>query len=188
MDNAIRALRQRFTEPPADLTRYISRCQICWNEFEGEDRPVRLPCGHTFGEECIIAWSRGVTPTGRHNGCPHCGAELLPPSLHSRASVLRDWLVYVWRVLRRLMGGRREIAFTAVLWVTRTYAKSWPESKVAGYVALGTYLLSTVFVTMRCASLVGWRRANQVLVIVILIILVKGDSSALAKPALVRSG
>ena len=187
MDQAIRTLRQRFTQPSTELVQRNPLCRICWTNYEGGDRPVRLPCGHVFGEKCIITWSRRVTPTGRYNGCPFCGAELLPPSLQSRTSVLCDWLVYGWRVLRAMMGGRRQIALVATLWVTRTYAESWPESKIAGYVALGTHVLLTQIVTRRAARLVGWKWANLVLVIA-LMMKFAAASSALAKPALVRSG
>ena len=60
-------------------------------EYEEEDKPVKLPCGHVFGEECVLTWALASTPTRRHNGCPSCHAELLPPS-----SVVRYWASGLW--------------------------------------------------------------------------------------------
>lgn len=40
--------------------------------ISGED-PVRLPCNHIFGQQCIEKWLRG------HDQCPKCRRELLPP-------------------------------------------------------------------------------------------------------------
>ena len=173
MDKAIGALRQRFTEPSADAIQQNPLCRICWNDYEGEDRPVKLPCGHLFGEECIIAWSRGITPNGRHNGCPYCRAELLPPSLHSRASALRNWCLDIWLFFRELTGGPREIALEAALWVASACTRCFPESKVAGYVRLGLDVLFVLVMTKRGASLIGWRHAIQLLWIQLAILLVK---------------
>ena len=179
MDKAIGSLQQQFTEPSADLIQQNPLCRICWNDYEGEDRPVMLPCGHVFGEECIIAWSRGITPTGRHNGCPCCQAELLPPSLHSRTTALRDWHSDTWQAFKLLLGGPRDIAPIAVLWVASLCTRSFPESKVAGYVKLGLDVLFVLLVTKRCASLMGWRQALSVLAVQLLILLVRGAVRAL---------
>ena len=169
MDKAIRTLQKRFTEPSADMIQQNPLCRICWNDYEGLDRPVSLPCGHVFGEECIIAWSRGITPTGRHNGCPFCRVELLPPSLRSRTTALRDWLLDVWRVVGMLIGGRREIALGAVLWVAGICARCVEESKVAGYVRLGLDGLFILWMTKRCASLMGWKQALSIQLVVLLV-------------------
>ena len=187
MDSAIQALRQSFTRPSAAVIRHHPMCRICWNNYQGGDQPVILPCGHVFGEECIISWARRVTPRGRHNGCPFCGAELLPPSLQSRRSVLGEWLAFVCWVIRRLIGGRQGIALTATLWVARTYAESRPESKVARIVAFGAHVLFTMLVTRRSARLVGPEWARCGLVIGVMVAIFTG-SGALAKPTLGRSG
>ena len=171
MDKAIGALRQRFTEPSADAIQQNPLCRICWIEYEGEDRPVRLPCGHLFGEECIIAWSRGITPNGRHNGCPYCRKELLPPSLQSRTSALRDLRLDFWLALRTVAGGPREIALAAVLNVASFCARFFPKSKVARYVKLGSDVLFVLLMTKRCASLMGWRQALYLLAIQLAILL-----------------
>ena len=179
MDKAIRTLQQRFTAPSADAIQQNPLCRICWDDYEGLDRPVTLPCGHVFGEECIIAWSRGITPTGRHNGCPCCRAELLPPSLHSRASALRDWQADVWRIFRMLIGGRREIALAVMLWAASICTRFFPESKVAEYVRLGLDGLFALFMTKRCASLMGWEHAIHLLVVQLVILLIRGAFKAL---------
>lgn len=50
MNKTIATLRQSFTEPSADLMQQHPLCGICWTDYDGEDRPVKLPCGHVFGE------------------------------------------------------------------------------------------------------------------------------------------
>ena len=64
-----------------------------------QERAVKLPCGHIFGEDCILDWAQGITPSGRYNGCPWCRSELLPPTLRSRSSALRWWLTDFWHTL-----------------------------------------------------------------------------------------
>lgn len=157
MDKAISTLQQRFTEPSADILQQNPLCGICWNEYEGEDRPVTLPCGHVFGEECILAWSRGITPTGRHNGCPCCRAELLPPSFHSRTSALCYWGSDIWRTLGTFVAEPRKVVLATMLWVVRTCARWWPESKVAGYMRFGADLCFILLMMQLYASIVGWR-------------------------------
>ena len=165
MDKTIGALRKRFTEPSTDTTQQDPLCRICWNDYEGEDRPVMLPCGHVFGEECIIAWSRGITPTGRYNGCPCCRAELLPPSLHSRASALRDWLSDFWRAFQMVLGGPREVAFVTVLCVASICAQNFPQSsKVTDHFRLGLHVLFGLLLTQRYAVFFGWKQAFYLLV------------------------
>lgn len=43
-----------------------------YTSISGED-PVRLPCNHIFGRQCLEHWLR------RHDQCPKCRRELLPP-------------------------------------------------------------------------------------------------------------
>ena len=162
------ALQQRFTEPSADAIQQNSMCSICLNDYEGEDRPVRLPCGHVFGKECIITWSRGITPTGRHNGCPCCRAELLPPSVYSRSSALSDWLSDIWQALNELLGGPREIALAVVLWIMSNCAKYFPESRIAEYVGLGSEVLFIWFLTKKTADFMGWTQALYLLAMIVI--------------------
>lgn len=91
MDNFISSLRKVDAE---DLgpDRIDRECRICFEPYRqcadraaaapdasglymsisGED-PVRLPCNHIFGQECLEKWLR------RHDQCPKCRRELLPP-------------------------------------------------------------------------------------------------------------
>lgn len=43
-----------------------------YTSISGED-PVRLPCNHIFGQQCLEHWLR------RHDQCPKCRRVLLPP-------------------------------------------------------------------------------------------------------------
>ena len=135
MDQAIETLQQRFTEPSADLYQQNPLCGICWNDYDEKDLPIKLPCGHVFGEQCVIAWARGTTPTGRHNGCPICRAELLLPTLHSRTSALRYWssvfLAQVQADVRDYHGGPREAAFFFWAGTISYSAKRFPECQIA---------------------------------------------------------
>ena len=122
MEEAIASLKQRFTTPSADQMQQHPLCSICWTDFDGDDQAVVLPCGHVFGEECIVAWAKGVTPMGRHNGCPYCRAELLPPSMQSRIKALKDLvsdLLAMWPVvvptLRLFYGGTWGLALAVSL-------------------------------------------------------------------------
>ena len=173
MDKAIRALRQRFAEPSADDIQQHPLCRICWTDYEGEDRPVRLQCGHVFGEECIIIWSRGVTPTGRYNGCPWCRAELLPPSLHLRISALCDSLLDLWRANTRVLGGPRDIACLALLAFASVRTNSFLESKGAKYVRLVLDGLFALWLTRRGVILLGWKQALRLLPVHVGILAVK---------------
>ena len=158
MNKAIKTLQQRFTEPSADQLQRSPLCGICWSDYDGDDRPVSLPCGHVFGRECVIAWTRGTTPTGRHNGCPCCRAELLPPSLHSRIYGLRYWLD-LWLDLDIVVGGPRGKAFLTVLSMIHHSVKLFPESEFATSIRIGSQLLIILFYTKRFAVLLGWKHA-----------------------------
>ena len=127
MDKAIETLRQRFTTPSADQLQQLPLCVICWNDYDGEDQPVKLPCGHVFGEECVLAWARGTTPTGRHNGCPSCRAELLPPSWHSCTSALRYWSSGFWLEVYFALDGLGGVALFATFFIVKVLHRvvSW---------------------------------------------------------------
>ena len=81
---------------PVDIQQYLTAvttssldsedrtCGICTeayneqteNQEESQHTPVKLPCGHVFGSECITSW---LSPeTGRSNTCPLCRHELFP--------------------------------------------------------------------------------------------------------------
>ena len=139
MEKAIANLKQRLNTASADDILQHPLCSICWNDYEGDDQAIVLPCGHVFGEECVIAWASGVTPMGRHNGCPLCRAELLPPSLHSRFKALSDLvsdLIALGPILMSLYGGPWGVAVMVFLEVTR-FAKPYLNLSPIWLVMLG---------------------------------------------------
>lgn len=105
MESALTALQQRFSSPSNNENQGLDSCSICWTDYDQADRPIKLPCGHIFGEECILAWAQGTTPSGRYNGCPICRAELLPPSWSSRTAGLNYWMSAIWQSLWIEFGG-----------------------------------------------------------------------------------
>ena len=139
MEKAIATLKQRFTTPSADEIQQHPLCSICWIDYDGDDQAVVLPCGHVFGEECVLAWAKGVTPMGRHNGCPYCRAELLPPSMHSRLKALADLVSEIMSLERTLIvvsGGPCGFTFAAFL-KTLQLAKPYLNLSPFWYVILG---------------------------------------------------
>ncbi|MCJ1428285.1 hypothetical protein MMC29_006194 [Sticta canariensis] len=71
-----------------DLEPEDHRCAICAENFTTDDHPpVRLPCGHVFGKDCIQEWLRPYSPFFPYNGhemkvgantCPMCRREFFP--------------------------------------------------------------------------------------------------------------
>ena len=64
----------------SDLPADSMTCTICSDEYgtaSGIDKkaehPVRLPCSHIVGAECIAKWL-----TERSNSCPYCRHEFFP--------------------------------------------------------------------------------------------------------------
>ena len=153
MNKAIATLRQRFTTPSADLIQQHPLCGICWNDYDGEDKPVELPCGHVFGEECVIAWAKGTTPTGRHNGCPSCRGELLPRSLYSHTSALGYWLSGIWLCFKDLVG---RMALMAGLQIAIIGARQFLESQTGACVLKGSLMMLVGFLVHRFAGASGW--------------------------------
>lgn len=165
MKKAIAALRQRFAAPSADQLQQNPLCAICWTDYDGEDRPVELPCGHVFGEECIIAWARGTTPTARHNGCPSCRAQLLPPSMHSLTSALGYWSSDLWQYVDGLSGPGGVLLLVG-LGVAR--AGSWylPRSMGGAGLRFWLLILRLVFMNYRAVMIMGWRSAMMYSVVI----------------------
>ncbi len=159
MDKVITALRQHFTAPSADLIQQYPLCSICWNDYDGEDQPVKLPCGHVFGEECVIAWGQGTTPTGRHNGCPTCRAELLPPSLHSRTSAVKYWLSDLWPTCLALLGGPRGVALFVGIQIVNLGTAQFPNSVIGSLIRTGSSACLLTFLVSRAGQTMGWRSA-----------------------------
>ena len=65
----------------ADLL-YGDSCAICHETYASE-APVRLPCGHEFGFECISTW---LSPEGGRKTCPLCRHQLVAGTRTTSAS------------------------------------------------------------------------------------------------------
>ena len=83
------------------------RCGICWEQMEDpveasaeastqESPPVKLPCPHTYHQECITRWLE-TSPT-----CPTCRAQILPFATEGPNLDLQTWQRSRERYLRRL--------------------------------------------------------------------------------------
>ena len=157
MEKAIATLKERFTTPSADQMQQHPLCSICWTDYDGRDQAVVLPCGHVFGEECVLAWAKGVTPMGRHNGCPYCRAELLPPSMHSRTEALAALVSDIMPILMVLSGGTCGVALWVFLEIM-DFAKPWlnlsPFLKAVLGLASAAHFVNFVRI---CFKLLGWR-------------------------------
>ena len=61
-----------------DLEQENRKCIICQENYhlgDFNERPVKLRCGHVFGEKCIQQWVRGKGVRPRST-CPLCRAQL----------------------------------------------------------------------------------------------------------------
>lgn len=91
--------------PCADLTE--TECSICREDFDVSlttddgELPVRLQCGHIFGEKCLLLFLS--TRATRQNSCPMCRAKL--PHLADHAS------------------GRQENYFSFLSWIALRYPR-----------------------------------------------------------------
>lgn len=45
---------------------------------EVPEGPIRLPCGHIFGSECVLRWTDCAQASGATNACPLCKRVLFP--------------------------------------------------------------------------------------------------------------
>jgi len=77
-------------------TRADHTCMICRSRFKkSKHNPVKLPCGHVVGEDCIKPW----LTSGANSGCPLCFRPCFPLGLMETASWKPD------------LGVRRELLF-----------------------------------------------------------------------------
>lgn len=64
-----------------DLRKGDKSCAICLQPYrEGEfaEIPLQLPCGHTFGKDCLLSWLSDIGNDGTHVACcPICRKECI---------------------------------------------------------------------------------------------------------------
>ena len=66
-DRNVAQLRDILTEVPAEDGQVCKLCIERFDDPEREEKPVKLPCGHVFGEFCIQAWLQM-----NKRDCPFC--------------------------------------------------------------------------------------------------------------------
>ncbi len=64
-----------------DLEKGDRSCAIClqpYREGDSQEIPVQLPCGHTFGKDCLLSWLSDIGDDGAHIACcPMCRKECI---------------------------------------------------------------------------------------------------------------
>ena len=56
-------------------------CPICLEQLfsqKSAELPLMLPCGHIFGDICLLMWVKPLDRGSAHNNCPLCRAPILP--------------------------------------------------------------------------------------------------------------
>ncbi|KAI5064058.1 hypothetical protein GOP47_0020728 [Adiantum capillus-veneris] len=80
IDSAILEGCKRETYMPSHLSHlsqgmnrgsHHAECPICLENFETNDKILRLPCNHPFHVDCIVPWLRS-----RNDTCPFCRAKI----------------------------------------------------------------------------------------------------------------
>lgn len=52
-----------------DLAEDDKDCAICFQPYSKESTPIRMPCGHVYGSDCILSWAQSQ---GTSLSCPMC--------------------------------------------------------------------------------------------------------------------
>ncbi|KAL9133830.1 MAG: hypothetical protein Q9175_004987 [Cornicularia normoerica] len=63
-----------------DLSQDTQDCPICIEQYyslQHSESPVRLPCSHIMGKECLLRWLKSSASNTTNNSCPICRAVLL---------------------------------------------------------------------------------------------------------------
>lgn len=141
MPDAHPNIRQRLSTLSRDERQTLPPCDICQNDYGPEERPVKLPCNHIFGEKCIITWARGTTPSGRYNGCPTCRAEILPPTLSSRLTGFKYWHAAFCHQFVILAGGKIGLAMNVAVWTLNVFVRILPESPMRSFLRVLMFVL-----------------------------------------------
>ena len=62
-----------------DLPEGNQECPICMEQYQDpphRERPVRLPCKHVMGKDCLQQWQKSCEIEFNNNTCPICRAVL----------------------------------------------------------------------------------------------------------------
>lgn len=105
------ATKKKFANPPPIVTKEQlekdkTSCPICYTDFYDKDAegkieyPVRLPCGHVYGQKCIEEWIQET------NSCPMCKKEF--PIINAAGMLLGNMRNRHTMGSRGGMGGRRD--------------------------------------------------------------------------------
>ena len=68
----IKGMKQFIVEEPEKIK---DCCSICIEDYEVNDKMVRLPCGHEFHKDCIHPWLRQQVEEYSVPYCPICKKE-----------------------------------------------------------------------------------------------------------------
>lgn len=90
---------------PQDPATQPSSCLICTLPYSTtppftalndttHESPIRLPCGHTFGQHCLRRWVDPTLSHGATRGCPLCRAPLPPLAAPEEAPQRASGLFY----------------------------------------------------------------------------------------------
>lgn len=101
---------------PADLRLDTLECPFCIEPFQNSprsERPVRLPCNHVMGKDCLRKWLNSSGANANNNACPTCRAVLFKredeldddtedatPPPQPQSSAIRDLLEHLRRDVR----------------------------------------------------------------------------------------
>lgn len=104
-------------------------CPICHQDYrlsKPSHAPVKTPCGHIFGRECIVKWLDPLSHRGSELGdlaasrtnCPVCRHGLVPPSVVEPREFLAQRLE-IWDAAYASVGAarsEREEQSRSILW------------------------------------------------------------------------
>lgn len=76
------------TTPPDDASGSSLHLSISISG-QGEEDPLRLPCNHIFGQQCLEHWLR------KRDQCPNCRRVLLPSIIDDPVEVVPDLVFFV---------------------------------------------------------------------------------------------
>lgn len=112
-DNIIDLLYQTLQHTQSTELQATAECHICQEPFlsgSHPERAVKLPCGHIFGEGCILKWISRLSQSGIKIKCPLCRRSILQLKAPKRLTVQEEptpqerSLTYsfglaIWRIL-----------------------------------------------------------------------------------------